>query len=142
LRDSRQEDLTMTRLILRWAINAVAIWAAITLVPGIEPTSPGWLPIVVLAVIFGLLNALVRPLLTFLTCPFIILTLGLGTLLINTLLFWLTGVIGTQFGYGFTVAGFWPAFLGALVVTVVSVVLTMVLRDDRRGRRPPARRRA
>jgi putative membrane protein len=129
----------MTRLILRWAINAVAIWAAITLVPGIQPTAAGWLPIVVLAIIFGLLNALLRPLLTFLTCPFIILTLGLGTLLINTLLFWLTGLIGLQFGYGFTVDGFWPAFLGALVVTIVSVVLTMLVGDDRRR---PARRRA
>ena len=125
----------MQKLILRWAINAVAIWVAITYVPGIERTETGWLPILGLALIFGLVNALLRPLIEILTCPFIILTLGLGTLLINTLLFWLTGLIGNQFGMGFTVDGFWPAFLGALVVSVVSVVLTLILRDELRGRR-------
>lgn len=128
----------MTRLILRWAINAVAIWAAITLLQGhgIELTKSGWLPIVGLALIFGLLNALLRPLIEILTCPLIILTLGLGTLLINTLMFWLTGLIGNQFGIGFTVNSFWPAFLGALIVSVVSMLLTMLLHDELRGRRP------
>ena len=131
----------MTRLILRWAINAVALWVAITFVPGITPLAGGWLPIIWLALIFGLINALLRPLIMFLTLPFLILTLGLGTLLINTLLFWLTGLIGSQFGVGFTVDGFWPTFLGALVVTVVSVVLSMLVRDELSGRRPPRRRR-
>ena len=128
----------MTRLILRWAINAVAIWAAITLLQGrgIELTRTGWVPIVGLALIFGLINALLRPLIEILTCPLIILTLGLGTLLINTLLFWLTGLIGNQFGIGFTVNGFWPAFLGALIVSLVSLVLTMLLHDELKGRRP------
>jgi putative membrane protein len=136
----------MTKLILRWAINAVALWAAITFVPGIEETRTGWLPIVLLALIFGLVNALLRPLLELLTCPLIILTLGLGTLLINTLLFWLTGLIGQYFGIGFTVPpgwdGFWAAFLGALVVSVVSVVLTLLLKDELRGRRRPRPRRS
>ena len=120
----------MTRLILRWAINAVAIWAAITLLQGhgLELAHSGWLPIVGLALIFGLMNALLRPL--------IILTLGLGTLLINTLMFWLTGLIGSQFGIGFTLTGFWPAFLGALICSVVSLVLTMLLHDELKGRRP------
>ena len=128
----------MTKFILRWAINAVAIWAAIALLQGrgVELTHSGWLPIVGLALIFGLINALVRPVIELLTCPLIILTLGLGTLLINTLLFWLTGWIGTQFGIGFTVSGFWPAFLGALIVSVVSMVLTMLLHDELKGRRP------
>jgi putative membrane protein len=128
----------MTRLILRWAINAVAIWAAITLLQGhgLALTQTGWLPIVGLALIFGLLNALLRPLIEILTCPLIILTLGLGTLLINALLFWLTGLIGSQFGIGFTVAGFWPAFVGALIVSVVSLLLTMLLHDELRPRRP------
>ena len=105
----------MSRLILRWVINAVAIWAAISLLQGrgIDVQQGGWAPILVLAVIFGLLNALVRPVIELLTCPLIILTLGLGTLLINTLLFWLTGVIGAQFNLGFTVDGFWPAFWAA-----------------------------
>ena len=134
----------MTRLILRWAINAIAIWAAISLLRGrgIEVEAGGWAPILILAVIFGLLNALVRPVIELLTCPLIILTLGLGTLLINTLLFWLTGVIGDQFDVGFTVDGFWPAFLGALIVSLVSMALTMLLRDELKGRKREPRRTA
>lgn len=128
----------MTRLILRLAINAVALWAAITYVPGIDAEELTWPAILGLAFIFGLVNALVRPLIELLTCPLIILTLGLGTLLINTFLFWLTGLIGSRFDIGYTVDGFWPAFLGALVVTLVSLVLTLFLRDETK---PPRRER-
>ena len=131
----------MTRILLRWAINAVALWAAITYVPGIEADQLSWPAILGLALIFGLINALVRPVIELLTCPLIILTLGLGTLLINTFLFWLTGLIGSRFDIGFTVDGFWPAFLGALVVTLVSVVLTMLIRDEGAERRRRERRR-
>ena len=134
----------MIKLILRWAINAVALWVAVTFVPGISGPK-GWLSIIMLALIFGLVNALLRPLLNFLTCPLIILTLGLGTLLINTLLFWLSGLIGGYFGIGFTVPpgweGFWTAFLGALVVSVVSVALTLLLKDEMGSRRRPRPRR-
>ncbi len=132
----------MTRIILRWAINAIAIWAAISLLQGrgLELTRTGWLPILGLALIFGLINALVRPVIELLTCPLIILTLGLGTLLINTLLFWLTGLIGSQFGIGFIVTGFWPAFWGALIVSIVSMALTMLLRDELKDRRPRPQR--
>ncbi len=125
----------MTRLLLRWAINAVALWAAITYVPGIHADELSWPAILGLATIFGLVNALVRPVIELLTCPLIILTLGLGTLLINTFLFWLTGLIGSRFDIGYTVDGFWPAFLGALVVTLVSLALTMLIRDDGKERR-------
>lgn len=121
----------MTRFILRWAINAAAIFLAIRFVPGISLQS-GWLSVIWLALIFGLVNAFLRPLLQLLTCPLIIVTLGLFTLLINTFLFWLTGQIGHIFGIGLTMNGFWPAFLGGLVVTVVSVVLTLVLKDELR----------
>jgi putative membrane protein len=124
----------MTKFILRLAINAVALYAAITLVNGIELQPAGsqkWLTFVILGLIFGLLNALLRPVLVLLTCPLIILTLGLGTLLINTLLFFLTGWIGTQFGWGFIVENFWSAFLGALVVSVVSIILNLFVKDDK-----------
>jgi putative membrane protein len=121
------------KFILRWAINALALYAAIQLVPGIElttSTSSQWLAIILLALVFGLLNALLRPLLMVLTCPLIILTLGLGTLLINTFLFFLTGWIGNQFGWGFTVDGFIPAFLGALVVSIISIALNLLIKED------------
>jgi putative membrane protein len=123
----------MNKFLLRLLINAVALYAAVSLVDGIQAVPDvNWVSYLGLGLIFGLLNALVRPLLKFLTCPLIILTLGLFTLIINTVLFWLTGVIGQNFGIGFTVDGFWPAFLGGLIVSIVSVVLTTVLKDDRR----------
>jgi putative membrane protein len=123
----------MNKFIIRWVINAIALYAAIMLVPGIEFTggqTNRWVSIILLALVFGLLNALLRPLLILLTCPLIILTLGLGTLLINTFLFYLTGLIGNQFGWGFTVDNFFQAFLGALIVSIVSFVLNILLRDD------------
>ena len=124
----------MNKFIIRWVINAVALYAAVVIVPGIQvwtTLSEQWMAIVLLALVFGLLNALLRPLLLLLTCPLIILTLGLGTLLINTLLFYLTGWIGTQFGWGLSISGFWAAFFGALVVSIVSIFLNLLVKDDK-----------
>lgn len=121
----------MNRFLIRLAINAIALWAAVSIVPGIEPL-PGtnWVSYIILALIFGILNALLRPLLKLLTCPLIILTLGLFTLLINTFLFWLTGMIGQTMRIGFTLDDFWAAFLGALIVSLVSVVLATFIKDE------------
>lgn len=120
----------MNRLIIRWFINAVAVWVAANIVPGIMLTDESPVGIIVIALILGLLNATLNPLLKFLTCPFILLTLGLGALLINTLVFWLAGELGQSLGYGFSVEGFWSAFLGALVVSVVSVILGIFLKEE------------
>jgi putative membrane protein len=119
----------MTRFLIRLGINAVAMYAAIRLVPGIQMQTTSWVAIVVLALIFGLVNTLIAPVLKLLTCPFILITLGLFTLLINTFLFWLTGGIGGWFGLGFS-AGFVAAFLGALVVTIVNVVLSAIFKEE------------
>jgi putative membrane protein len=81
------------------------------------------------------LNALLRPLLQFLTCPLIILTLGLFTLVINTFMLMLTSRIGESFNLGLTVDGFWPAFLGAVVISIVSIVLSLILKDELKGRK-------
>jgi putative membrane protein len=116
-------------------INGLALYIAIILVPGITVQNPNPLTYVWLALIFGILNALVKPILKFVTCPVIFLTLGLFTLIINTALFYLTGWVGDQFGVGFTVANFWSAFLGALVVSIVSVFFNIVLRDELKGGR-------
>jgi putative membrane protein len=124
----------MTRFFIRWAINAVAIYLAVLIVPGIEFRGD-WTGVLWLALIAGLLNALVRPVLKFLTCPLIILTLGLFTLVINTFIFWLTSRIGQSLGIGIAVDGIWPAFLGGLVVSVVSIILSLVLRDELKGRK-------
>ena len=121
----------MTKFILRWAINAIALYLAVLILPGIDLASD-LISILWLALIFGLINALFRPLIQLLTCPLIILTLGLFTLVINTFLFWLTSVIGQSFGFGLTISDpiWWNAFLGGLVVSIVSVVLTMILKDE------------
>ncbi len=127
----------MQRLILRWVINAVALYVAVGTgwLPGIRAESTGWLAIIALALVFGLVNALLRPLLKLLTCPLILLTLGLFTLVINAGLFWLTGLIGQTWNIGFSVDGFWAALWGGLVVGVVSTVLTVILRDEVSPRR-------
>ena len=126
----------MTKFILRWAINAIALYLAVLILPGIDLRS-NLVSILWLALIFGLVNALFRPLLQFLTCPLIILTLGLFTLVINTFMFWLTSVIGQSFGFGLTISDpvWWNAFLGGLVISIVSVVMTMILKDELKGRR-------
>lgn len=125
----------MTKFFLRWVINAVALYLAIFLLDGRGVDFNGnWLAIIWLALIFGLVNAFLRPLLTLLTCPLIILTLGLFTLLINTFLFWLTGQIGQMFNLGLSVNGFWPAFLGGIIVSIVSIVLSLIFKDELKGR--------
>ena len=126
----------MTKFILRWVINAIALYLAVLLLPGIDLGS-GLISIIWLALIFGLINALFRPLLKFLTCPLIILTLGLFTLVINTFLFWLTSVIGQSFGLALIINDpvWWNAFLGGLIVTIVSVAMSMILKDELKGRK-------
>jgi putative membrane protein len=115
-------------LLLRILVNAAALWVATEIVPGVEHTGP-WTSLLLVALVFGLLNAFVRPILKLLTCPLILLTLGLFTFVINAIVLWLTSAISGSLGLGFHVSGFWAAFLGALVVTVVSVLLSVVLRD-------------
>ncbi len=126
----------MTKFFLRWVINAVALYLAIFLLNGKGVDFSGnWLAIIWLALIFGLVNAFLRPLLTLLTCPLIILTLGLFTLLINTFLFWLTGQIGQFFDLGLSINGFWAAFFGGVIVSIVSIVLSLMFKDELKGTR-------
>ena len=124
------------KFIIRLAINMVALYVAIVLLPGNILYHGNWINVIWLALIFGLVNAFLRPPFKALSCLFIILTLGLFTLVINTLLFALTGWVGSQFGVGFTLAApwFWSAFLGSLVTTAVSLLLSLILRDELKGR--------
>jgi putative membrane protein len=116
----------MRSLLLHWVLNAAALWAAASVIPGLEFTGgPGRLLLV--AAVFGLVNSTLRPLLTILTCPLIVLTLGLFTLVINALMLLVTGWLSDSLSLGFTVTGFWPAFWGGLVVGLVSMLLAMVL---------------
>lgn len=124
----------MTKFIIRVAINAVGLYAAVWLIPGIDYLGD-WTGILWLALIIGLLNALMRPLLKFLTCPLIILTLGLFTIIINTVMLLLTRTIGQNLGIGLSVDGFWSALLGSLVMSVVSIVMSLIFRDELKGRK-------
>ena len=123
----------MTKFIIRWAINAVALYVAVLVVAGIDLRG-SWTDVLWLALIFGLLNALVRPLLKFFAFPLIVITLGLFTLIINTLMLMLTSSIGQSLGFGLSVDGFWSAFLGSLVISLVSVVMSVFFRDELKGR--------
>jgi len=127
----------MTKFIIRLAINAIALYLAVLILPGRITLESGLVSILWLALIFGLVNALFRPLLQFLTCPLIMLTLGLFTLVINTFLFWLTSVIGQYFGIELVINDpvWWNAFLGGLIISIVSVIMTLILKDELQGRR-------
>ncbi|HZS06807.1 MAG TPA: phage holin family protein [Blastocatellia bacterium] len=117
------------KLLLRWVFTAVAIFAAVKLLPGLAFRGEWW-QLGIVALIFGLLNALVRPVIKFLTCPLIVLTLGLFTLVINAAMLWLTAVFAESFGINFRITDFWSAFVGALVITIVSAVLNLFVSDD------------
>lgn len=120
------------KLLVRWVIASLALFAAAWLVPGIRVSDTGWVIFGVMAIILGLVNAIVRPVLKFLTCPLIILTLGLFVLVINGLSLWLASAIAVSwFHVGFYVDGFWSAFLGALIVSVVTVILSALVREDK-----------
>ena len=126
----------MTKFIIRLAINAVALYLAVLILPGIDLRG-SYTSIIWLALIFGLVNALFGPLLKFLTCGLIVLTLGLFTLVINAFLFYLTALIGQSFNIGLLISEpvWWNSFLGALVVSVVSIVMTTILKDELKGRK-------
>jgi putative membrane protein len=119
------------KFILRLIVNAVAIYIAVALLNGngLAMESTSWVAFLWLALIFAGVNTLIKPVLMTLGCPLIILTLGLGTLLINTLMFYLTAAIGNYFNVGFSVTSFWGAFLGSIIVSIVSVILNSILRD-------------
>ena len=119
----------MRKLLLRLIINAAALYVAAELVNGIS-FDGDWLAIALVALIFGLVNALIRPLLKLLSLPLMLLTLGLFTLIINALMLWLVSALAGMVGIGFTVADFGAAFLGGLVISVVSFVLNLLLVDD------------
>lgn len=117
------------RLLLRWALAAAAVWAAVRLIPGIH-IEEGLGPLFAVALILGAVNALVRPVLKLLACGIIFLTLGLFLLVINAAMLLLTGNIAQFFGIDFTVDGFVPALLGSLIISVVSYLASFLLSES------------
>lgn len=120
------------KLLLSWMVTTISLFVAAKLVPGIRVQQDAWTAFAVMAVILGLVNALVRPLLKLLSFPLILLTLGIFTLVINALMLWLASSIAVNwFHVGFYVDGFLPALLGALTVSLVSILLTEMRRTDK-----------
>src|SRR5919106_1911376 len=114
----------LMHFLLRLLINAGALWVAIQLVDGIEYRGSWW-SLLLVALVFGVLNASIRPLLKLLSLPIIILTLGLFIFVINAVMLLLTGWVSGLLNLGFYVDGFWDAFFGGLIVTVISLVLSI-----------------
>lgn len=111
-------------VLLRWIINAATLLIIAQILPGVELS--GWYAAFITALILGLVNAVIRPVLVFLTLPINILTLGLFVLVINGLLFWFVA----SFIDGFAVAGFWAAFWGALILSIVSWFTNYLLKQE------------
>jgi putative membrane protein len=114
---------------LRLFVNAAALWVATRVVPGVSYQG-GALPFLGVALVFGVINATLRPATKILTFPLIIVTLGFFALVVNGLMLWLTSSLSSTLGLGFHVAGFWAAFFGALVVSIVSALLSVSVRSE------------
>jgi putative membrane protein len=120
----------MRSLVLHWLLNAAALCVAAWLLPGLDFTG-GLLDLLLVSAVFGIVNSLLKPILTVLTCPLIVVTLGLFTLVINAVMLMVTGWLSARWDLGFTVSGFWAAFWGGLVVGLVSLVLSLALPEPR-----------
>jgi putative membrane protein len=123
----------MKSFIIRLLINAIALAVTISFVPGIYYDG-GWSGLLGLAFIFGVVNAIIKPIFSFLTCGFYILTLGLFTFIANAFMLYLTSVIATTFGLNFTIENIWSAVVGALVISIISFVLSMMFGEKRKSK--------
>src|SRR5436190_20176886 len=119
---------TLMPFLVRLLVNAAALWVATRIVPGVGYDG-GALPLLGVALVFGVVNAFIRPVAKILTFPLIIVTLGIFALVVNGLMLWLTSSVAVALGFGFHVSGFWPAFWGALVVSIVSTILSLFMAD-------------
>ncbi len=129
----------MNRLITRFVVNAAALWAAIHLLSYIcEPCRDNPVDIGTLlwvALIFGLVNALIKPIVKLVTCPFYILTLGLFTFVVNAGMLMFTSWIANSMGLNFQVGEFWQALVGGIIISIVSTLLSVFVSDDDGKRR-------
>lgn len=117
----------MQNLVIRILVNAVALWVAARLVGGIELAGEFW-PVLLVAAVFGLVNALIKPVVMLLTLPVVVLTLGLFTIVVNALMLMLTAALVDALA----VEGFMAALLGSLLISVVSFVLSIVLPEPKK----------
>jgi putative membrane protein len=115
----------MSYVVLRVMINALSIVIAVKIVDGLTFTGEWW-KVIIVGAVFGIVNSVLKPLVQLFTFPFIILTLGLFTLVINTLMLGLTASLSDTFNLGFHIRDFWAAFWGAIIVSLVSMLLSWI----------------
>jgi putative membrane protein len=121
------------RFLVRLLVTATALWVTVALIPGITHAGPGW-ELIIVALVFGVVNAVIRPVLLKLTCPLVVLTLGLFIFVLNALMLWLTGVLSAAVGIAFHVDGFLPALIGGIVLGLTGTVLTVLVGTPARQR--------
>lgn len=123
--------------LVRWLINGVALWVTTIVVPGIDvtgsTTAMNLLTLIAVALIFGLVNAIIKPIIQIIGCLFYVLTLGLIALVVNALLFLLVDWFAGLLDLPFEIDGFWPAFWGAIVMGIVSWAISLVIPDRAQG---------
>lgn len=119
--------MNLRYILLRWVVNALAILATTHLVPGIRIEGNGIVAAFLVAVILGLVNALIRPILVLLSCGCIVLTLGLFMLVINAASLLIASWISQMVNIPFIVEGFWPALIGSIVISIISWLLSLFL---------------
>ena len=119
------------RLVIRWLVIAISLVVAVLIVPGITIDGNIWWAVAVTALVLGFVNAIIRPILQFLSCGCIVATLGIFLLVINAATLWAASWVSQNwFNAGFVVDGFWPAFWGGLIVSAVSFVLNIFVPDE------------
>jgi putative membrane protein len=120
------------KFIIRLLINAIALWAISALnIAGVHAN--GWQALLIGAIVLGVVNAIIKPILIVISCPLEVLTLGLFTLIINALIFY----FGLKYVSGWVIPGFWSAFLASIVLTVISWILSLILGESRRDAARP-----
>lgn len=124
----------MTQAFIKWVMNTIAIILAVKFVPGIVYSGEWW-GILIVGMIFGLVNTVIRPLIKLFTFPLLILTLGLFTFVINAMMLSLTSWLSESLHLGFRIEGFKSAFWGALVISIVSLVLSCLMPQEKEGNR-------
>lgn len=121
-------------ILLRWIITTIAVLATTWIIPGIEIEGNGIVVAMAAALILGLVNAIIRPILILLSCGCIAITLGLFLLVVNAATLWLASWFSQLFGIGFYVDGFFPALFGSIVISLISWLLsTFLIGEDERG---------
>jgi len=119
----------MGQAFVKWIMNTIAIMLAVKFVPGIIYSGEWW-GILLVGLLFGLVNTVIRPLVTLFTFPLLILTLGIFTFIINAMMLSLTSWLSESMHIGFRVEGFKAAFWGSLIISIVSLVLGCLMPQD------------